>query len=172
MGDAQQPAFRMLNLAGGGEGLDRAGKRILHDVLPVERRADHARAVAMQARAQVRHQSCQSIRIHGASLLFTRPISIDVSARPKDSRTDKYFFRESFVWRASSLTLSTHFRVEPPERRTSCNELSLSVIPSSRNAPPRTKRWHGPCLPSFAKPSPRAPLMPCSETASSSSTSS
>ncbi|BCH09237.1 hypothetical protein MesoLj131c_34950 [Mesorhizobium sp. 131-3-5] len=57
VGDAKQPAFRVGNRAGNGQGLDRLGQRLLQHILAIEDRAGHAGTVAVQLGAQFPKQA-------------------------------------------------------------------------------------------------------------------
>ena len=61
MSDAEEPALRPLDRARVGQGLRRLGESLLHHVLAFEGGADHACAIAMQARAELRHQPVESL---------------------------------------------------------------------------------------------------------------
>jgi hypothetical protein len=52
VGDAEQPALGVVDGLVGRGRLQRAQQGLLHDVLAIQRRAEHPRAIAVQARAQ------------------------------------------------------------------------------------------------------------------------
>ena len=78
--DPEQPSLRLLNVAR--PSARRARQRLLHDVLPVERRTHHPSAVAVQSRA---HRRCQTLEVafHAYPLLIL-PFDDD-DRKPKDS---------------------------------------------------------------------------------------
>jgi hypothetical protein len=56
VGDAKQPALGVGDGAGARKGLDRLGQRLLQDILAIDHRARHARAVAVQPGPELRQE--------------------------------------------------------------------------------------------------------------------
>src|SRR5580658_4802470 len=61
MGDAEQPALRIVERSGARERFERLQQRLLDDVLAVDRRTGHAGAIAMQLRPQRRDERLKTM---------------------------------------------------------------------------------------------------------------
>jgi hypothetical protein len=78
MGDAEQPAFRLFDMGDRGQGFRGFGERLLHHVFAVERGADHARGITVQAWAKIPRQLAEGLKIQ-ALLRHAVPLHVDFS---------------------------------------------------------------------------------------------